>query len=112
MMPADSNTMKGSHMSEKMPLEQLLAIRKKAAPKIDPATAEVEKWYAQTLDPYGVHPDLPEEYRQVGREYFACAPGTDVWISFGDLPQEVRDALWNRHKSKLAFPADVDLGWA
>ena len=26
---------------------------------------------------------------------------------FGDLPEETRDALWRRHKSKLAFPAGL-----
>ena len=32
--------------------------------KSDPETAEVDSNYAQILDPYGVHPDLPEECRQ------------------------------------------------
>ena len=36
-----------------------LAIRKEAGRKIDPETAEVDWIYAQTLDPYGVYPDLP-----------------------------------------------------
>ena len=56
--------------------------------KIDPDTAEVDWEYGQTLDPYGVCPDLPEEYQQVGREYFARAPGSEVWVHFGDLPKE------------------------
>jgi hypothetical protein len=38
------------------------------------------RWYAQTLDPYGVDPDLPEELQQAGREYFARSPGSDVWV--------------------------------
>jgi hypothetical protein len=74
-------------------VEQWLAIRKEAALKIDPETAEVAWWYAQTLDPYGIDPDLPEECEQIGREYFAFAPGSDIWVSFGDLPNETRDAL-------------------
>jgi hypothetical protein len=40
--------------AEKAEIEQWLAIRKKEALKIDPETAEVGWWYAQTLDPYGV----------------------------------------------------------
>ena len=48
-------------------VEQWLAIRKEAGLKIYPKTAEVEWRYAQTLDPYGVYPDLPEECQQVGR---------------------------------------------
>lgn len=64
--------------------------------------------YALTLDPYGVHPELPEELQQVGREYFARRPGGEVWVEFGDLPKKTRDALWNQHKSKLAFPAGLE----
>jgi hypothetical protein len=41
--------------------------RKREALLIDPATAEVEWSYEQTLDPYGVIPDLPKELQQVGR---------------------------------------------
>src|SRR5262249_28742418 len=85
-----------------------LAIRKEAGLKIDPETAEVEWLYAQTLDPYGVYPELPEECQQVGREYFACSPGSDVWVNFGDLPEATRDALWKKHRSKLAFPAGLE----
>jgi hypothetical protein len=86
-----------------------LAIRKEAGLKIDPETAEVEWIYAHTLDPYGVYPELPEEYQQVGREYFARSPGSDVWVEFGDLPEATRDALWKKHRSKLAFPAGLML---
>ena len=79
-----------------------------AGRQIDPETAEVEWCYAQTLDPYGIDPDLPEECWQVGREYFARAPGSDVWVSFGDLPEAVGDALWEKYRSKLAFPAGLE----
>jgi hypothetical protein len=88
---------------EEAVVEQWLAIRKEAALQIDPETAEVEWWYAQTQDPYGVNPDLPEEYQQVGREYFARSPGSEVWVSFGDLPKAVREALWEKHGSRLAL---------
>jgi hypothetical protein len=75
-------------MSDKeMTTEQWLAIRKQAGLQIDPETAEVNWIYAQTLDPYGVDPDLPEEYQQVGREYFARSPGSEVWVHFSDLPK-------------------------
>jgi hypothetical protein len=84
-------------------LEEWLAIRKEAGLKIDPETAEVYWCYALTLDPYGVYPELPEEYRQVGREYFARSPGSDIWVEFGDLPKATRDALWEKHKRKLAL---------
>jgi hypothetical protein len=76
--------------------ESWLAIRKEAALEIDPETADVDWDYVQTLDPYGVHPDLREECWQVGREYFARSPGSDVWVWFGDLPEAVRDRLRER----------------
>jgi len=95
-------------MTEELTVEQWLAIRKEAGLKIDPETAEVDWIYAQTLDPYGVYPDPPEEYQQVGREYFARFPGSDIWVNFGDLPEATRDALWEKHKRKLAFPAGLE----
>jgi hypothetical protein len=90
-----------------MTKEQWLAVRKQAALKIDPETGEVEWTYAQTLDPYGVEPELPEECWQVGREYFARSPESDIWVWFGDLPDTTRNALWEKHKSRLAFPAGL-----
>ena len=71
-----------------------LAIRKEEALKIDAATAEVFWEYAQTLDPYGIEPDLPERYQQVGREYFARRRGRDICVSFHDLPKATCEALW------------------
>jgi hypothetical protein len=59
------------------------------------------------LDPYGVERDLPQECHQVGREYFACGKGSDVWVWFGDLPDVTRSALWEKHESELAFPAGL-----
>jgi hypothetical protein len=91
-------------MTEEGIAEEWLAIRKEEGLKIDPDTAEVTWHYAQTFDPYGVDPDLPEELQQIGREYFARSPGSDVWVHFGDLPDEVREALWQRDESKLAYP--------
>ena len=91
-----------------MTCEEWLATRKEEAPKIDPSIAEVEWRYAYTLDPYCVCPDLPAECKQVGREYFARNPSSDIWVSFHDLPVDTRDALWGRHKAQLAFPAGLE----
>jgi hypothetical protein len=90
-------------------IDEWLAARKRAGQSIDPETAEVDWWYAQTLDPYGIDPDLPDEYWQVGREYFACAPNSDVWVNFSDLPDATMETLWKKHKSELAFPAGLPL---
>jgi hypothetical protein len=95
-------------IANEMTVEQWLAIRKEAALKIDPETAEVDWTYAETLDPYGVQSDLPDEYSQVGRAYFAHSPGSDVWVWFGDLPDATQKALWERHRPKLAFPAGLE----
>jgi hypothetical protein len=96
-----ATSMKRSNMSEEMSVDQYLAIRKEAALKIDPDTAEMDWSYIQIMDPYGVRPDLPQEYDQVGRGYFARSPGSDVWVSFYDLPEKVVKALWERLE---AFP--------
>jgi hypothetical protein len=98
---------------EKMPefdIEQWLASRKEAGLKIDPETAEVYWEYGQVMNPYGVHSGLPEECWQVGRQYFARSPGSDIWVHFRDLPDETREVLWEKHKSQLAFSAGLERG--
>jgi hypothetical protein len=96
--------------SEKAEIERWLAIRKEAGLKIDPETAEVDWDYRQTLDPYGIKDEweLPEEFDQVGREYFARSPGSDVWVSFYDLPDAAREKIWVKHRSRIAFPAGLE----
>ena len=99
-----------AHENDKMnkdEVEEWLAIRKEAGLHINSETAEVDWNYAQTFDPYGVDPDIPEEYQQVGREFFARSPESDVWVWFGDLPTATREDLWSRHSRKLAFPAGL-----
>ena len=91
----------------KMAVDQWLALRKEASRTIDPETAEVMWTYALTLDPYGVIETLNEEEQQVGREYFARTPGSDIWVWFGELPEDVYSTLWNKHESMLAFPAGL-----
>ena len=88
-------------------VKKLLQIRKKEGKKIDPYTAEVNWRYVQILDPYGLNPELPEEYQQIGREYFARCPGSNISVSFTDLPATTRETLRDMHKSNLAFPAGL-----
>jgi hypothetical protein len=87
--------------------------RKREALLIDPATAEVQWKFGQTLDPYGMIPDLPEELQQIGREYFARRPGSDVWVHFGDLPDHVREKLWKHPTAKpsLTVKANGQVIW-
>jgi hypothetical protein len=96
---------------EAVALEQERRIRKEAGLQIDPETAEVMWQYIQMMDPYGVNPDLPEECQQIGRGYFARSPGSDVWVCFRDLPDATRNASWEKHKAKLAFPAGLEGLW-
>jgi hypothetical protein len=78
-------------------IRQWLASRKEAGREIDPETAEVGWMFADTFDPYGVFPFLPEGKQPVGRENFARSPGSDVWVWFGDLPTATAKALWEKH---------------
>ena len=88
-------------------VEYLKALRKEVGRHIDPDTAEVDWVYAQVLDPYGDGRDLPEESQQVGRDYFARSPGSNLWIWFHDLPDATADRLLEKHEHKLAFPAGL-----
>jgi hypothetical protein len=79
--------------------ERRMEERRAAGLLLDPSTAEIDWNYAQTLDPYGDGlPLLPQE-EQIGREYFARAPGSDIWVSIGDLPDAMRDAIWKRFEN-------------
>jgi hypothetical protein len=98
---------KSKQSADQIKVKKWLAIRKKAGRKIDPDTAEVMWTYVCDFDPYGVDPELPEEYNQVGRDYFARSPGSDIWVWFGDLPSATSDALWKKHKASFGFPAGL-----
>ena len=98
----------GDDSTDAASLEKWLAIRKQAGLSIDPETAEVMWQYALTLDPYGVHSD-PPELRQVGRQYFARAPGSDVWVSFYNLPDATCKALWERLETRPESFVDDEL---
>jgi hypothetical protein len=82
---------------DKPDVEKWLATRKEAGLQIDPETAEVFWTYGEVLDPYGVHPDLPEECQCIGRNYFARSPGSSVWVWSGDLPKATLAALWEKY---------------
>jgi hypothetical protein len=57
-----------------------LAIRKAEALKIDPDTAEVDWEYGQTLDRYGVYPELPDEYENILRAFRVAKSGSILAI--------------------------------
>ena len=83
----------------KIEYDRRMEERRAAGLLLDPSTAEIDWNYAQTLDPYGDGlPLLPQE-DQVGREYFARAPDSDVWVSVHDLPDATRDAISQRFEN-------------
>lgn len=86
--------------------EAYLTVRREEAKHID-ETGDTTWWYGQTMDPYGVIPAMPEHLSQVGREYFARRPGSDIWVHFDDLDPAVRDKLSSKDRAKLAFPAGL-----
>jgi hypothetical protein len=89
--------------------EAWLAIRKEAAKAINPATAIVMWDYGQIFDPYDIYPDLPDECDCIGRNYYARAPLSEVWVSFHDLPKSVVKELWRRRNDPDGpWPSDDD----
>ena len=72
-------------------------MRKEAGLKINPETAEVD-WVGRHSTIWRV-PNFPR-VPQVGREYFARAPGSDIWVWFIDLPEATETALWEKLKRK------------
>lgn len=88
---------------------QWLQVRKDEGERIDPETAEVHWTYVVDGDPYGLGLEVDQTDVQVGRGYFARNPGSEIWVRFGDLPEQTRSKLWEKHSSKLAFPAGLPL---
>jgi len=81
-----------------------LAIHRKAGRNIDPETAEVMWDYRCDVDVYGI--ENPKGWGW-SRKYFARSPGSRIWVWFGDLPKATEHSLWEKHKTKLAFPAGL-----
>ncbi|HQR23750.1 MAG TPA: hypothetical protein PK163_03125 [Steroidobacteraceae bacterium] len=69
-------------------VEQWLQIRKEEGLRIDAETAEVTWIYARVLDPYRLGLEIPEDCQCAGRQWFARAPDSDIWVSFHELPEE------------------------
>jgi hypothetical protein len=78
--------------------EQWLAVRKEEGLRIDPEHAQIFCEHGSVRDPYGLY-DLTDEEDNIGRNYFARSFGSDVWVSFHDLPAAVRDRLRTRMKA-------------
>jgi hypothetical protein len=81
----------------KVSVKYLRALRRAVGQLIDPETADVNWWHVDLIDPYGDHEYLPPQLQCTGREHFARAPGTDVWIACGDLPEATYKRLSEIH---------------
>jgi hypothetical protein len=77
----------------------LNALRKAVGKLIDPETAEVNWRYAEMIDPYGDYECVPPHLQCTGRAHFARAPGTNVWVDSGDLPEATYKRLCEIHSS-------------
>jgi hypothetical protein len=80
--------------------DRLMEERRAAGLLLDPSTAEIDWNYAQTLDPYDDGLPLLPQAEQIGREYFARAPDSDIWVSVHDLPDATRAAIWERFEKR------------
>ena len=81
---------------------------------------KIEEWLTKRREAgRGINPELPDELRSIGREHFACAPGSEIWGWFGDLSQKARDRLrlrmehsdvtgtWSGSKSDAVLKAEL-----
>jgi hypothetical protein len=78
-----------------------IAVRKDAAMKIDPMTAEVTCSRGDPRDPYGFCGDDLESLTMKWL-LFARAPESDIWVSFRDLPKDTREILEQRPNESIA----------
>ncbi len=92
--------------NDQISVDEWLAIRKQAGLEIDPDTAEVMWTYGYVIDPYGVYTDdLIEEEKCMGRIYFARSPGSEIWVSYYDLPVEILSALRGSEQERRSLKA-------
>jgi hypothetical protein len=76
-----------------------VASRKAAAATIDIETCELGWWYGEVLDPYDLllaQGELPEEVRQIGRNYFVRSPDSGGWVNEHDLSRAQVKAMHAR----------------
>jgi len=91
-LPADTrDALLARQRSRDLEAEQFLVMIKE---QIDPATAEIDSFYADYFDTCGE--GNPFGFRDFGMEYFARSPGSDIWVAFRDLPADTRRALESR----------------
>jgi hypothetical protein len=85
--------MRKRFMTDNQSKEEWLALCHSEAKLIDPMTAEMHWVYRNTFDPYGLDPDLPDEYSSQEKTLFARRPGSHVWVCFDDLRRRERSTV-------------------
>ena len=107
--------MTGEPADHQIPINEWLAARKQVGLEIDPHTAEVMWCFGYGIDPYGVHADLIDEEKCIGRVYFARNPGSDIWVAYRDLPKETLGKLRESGRQRRAleeFEAEfAEMAW-
>jgi hypothetical protein len=94
----------GVSTEEVLEIKEWLETRRLEGQKIDPETAEVIFLCTPVLDPYELSAIVRERYGCVGRSWFARARGSEIWVWFGDLPQQTKERLANRRYGAFALP--------
>jgi hypothetical protein len=92
-----------------------IRILKSASRKIHPRDAEVQFIYSELDDPEGVLPSVGSKHYHLakGKIWFArsmvggALPKKTIWVSFKDLPEWKREALWDQ-VARYADPHLVD----
>ena len=97
-MAKSTTTMPEQVCISKTEYDRRMEERRVAGLLIDPSTAEICWNFGNYFDVYGDGLPLLPQLDQVGREYFARAPDSDIWVSVCDLPDATRDAIWKRLK--------------
>jgi hypothetical protein len=84
--------------------EEFLANRKAAGRMIDVETCDIDEWYVDLADPYGI--SRPPAAECIGRVLFVASAESDGWVLLEDLPDDKRRALHARIERGDVKPKD------
>ena len=76
------------------------AERREAGKRMNPDTAILYCRYVMEVDPYGICEDIPEEFRCIGKNWFAFTPETGE-VVVQDLPEATFERINERYRQRL-----------
>ena len=79
-------------------VEEWLAIRKREPSRLIPRLPRLRGVTLKPWIPTKSIPTFPKEYQCVGRKSSVRRPGNDIWVWFGDLPNETLKRLREKHR--------------